>query len=237
MYKTDVAENYCSCKSWKYQSKPNSVRDCKHLIEMRGFALPPSEGYKYTKTKPTFMLLSETVPKKSIQNVEDYSFTIKYDGIRVKLNTDGELITRSGIFLSDYNMNYKPPFQLDGELCHLRKEGHVNVMKAIDQKKYNQLVMRVFDFLPAQTECISYTDRYDMLFDIHHVWPNKKIQLVAQHEFLINGSNLQQQIKGLVADCREQGFEGVVVRSKDSCYTTTGRRDNKIIFKVKPEIY
>jgi ATP-dependent DNA ligase len=235
MYKTDVRENYCSCKAWKYQRKHNPSRDCKHLIKKRGFALPPSDGYEYTKTKPKFMLLSETVPKKPILNVEDYVFSRKYDGIRAALKTDGELITRGGVVLSDFDMKYKPPFQLDGELCHLQNEGHVDVMKALDKKQYNDLIFRVFDLWPSKNECIPYVDRYNMLFDMHQYWPKTKMELVSHHDFESDsGSTLQDQIKTLVKDCSAQKFEGIVVRLKDGCYISSGKRDNKVIFKVKP---
>jgi ATP-dependent DNA ligase len=234
MYKTIVKENYCNCKAWKYQRKPNRNRDCKHLIKKRGFTLLHSEDYEYVKSKPSFMLLSETVPTKPIINVDDYVFSRKFDGIRVALNSNGDLITRSGVVLKDY-IQYKPPFQLDGELCHLKKEGYVNVMKALDKKEYSDLVVRVFDFFPDEEDkCIPYIQRYDELFNISREWPKKKMEFVVQHNFEIDGSFLQDQIKKLVLDCRDQGFEGIVVRSKKSCYIRSGTRDNKVIFKIKP---
>lgn len=235
MYETDVQNNYCSCKAWKFQKKPNAVRDCKHLIKKRGFALPDVPGYSYKKSKPKFMLLSETVPATPIYNTEDYVFSRKYDGIRVALNTRGELITRGGVVLSELNMRYKPKFQLDGELCHVLEEGHVHVMKALDDKnQYQNLVMRVFDFWPAKNQCIPYVDRYEMLLDMKSNWPKNNLKLVKQNEFHDTVS-LQQQINHLLRECVDQRLEGIVVRNKYSCYISDGERNNETIFKAKPK--
>ena len=107
-------------------------------------------------------------------------------------------------------------------------------MKALDKKQYSDLVMRVFDYWPAANECIPYVDRYHMLFDIYKEWPKSNMKLVSQHEFESDSYSLQDQITRLVMDCRDNNFEGIVVRSKDVCYIDTGRRDNQAIFKVKP---
>ena len=258
-YTTNVDTNYCSCKHWKYQRKPVSARDCKHLIANRGFALQSVDEYEYVQNKPAFMLLSENIPKRPIMQVENYLFSRKFDGIRCALDTDGRFISRGGVLLFD--IPFTPPFQLDGELCHRNTEGHVHVMKALDKKQYHLLVFRAFDLWPPVitttnnnkktsrrrertrrkrgTHMVlavdaSYATRYKMLQEI--VTNNSKnefITLVTQHDFSNTGTSLQEQVNTILEKYQANGFEGVVVRCKTSPYTNSGRRDNTVMFKAK----
>jgi ATP-dependent DNA ligase len=239
-YVTDVSKNACSCKHWKYQRRPPDNRDCKHLIELRGFNLKQSSSssmYTYAERKPDFMLLAQKCPKKKLY-ASEYVFSRKYDGIRIKITKDGKLITRNGVILNFPSIG-KFEYDLDGELCmkEMNKQGHANVMREINEKK-NLFNLNVYVF-DVFVENVPFLERNELLDEISKSWPKNnniktvRIQKIVQHEFLLTNDFVQDELPHLIKECIKHNFEGIVVRIKNGLYNFEKRRNGLVMFKVK----
>lgn len=231
-YNTIVEKNYCSCPNWKYQRKPPSQRDCKHLIQQRGYVNNRNtQTYTYTQFKPKFQLISETIPKKPITDTTLYTFSRKFDGIRVMFHK-GELVTRNGVKLTGFKYYGSKRFRnippLDCELCHISREGHNQVMAALDNNDWSYLKLGVID---TMQETLPFSDRYRIIQQLR--LPKDGFFKIQQFAFYKN-MTVQQSLPKLISLCQSKNFEGIIVRKWSAFYDSSGKRNNLVIFKVKP---
>ena len=223
MYETDVATNYCSCLAWKFQRRPPNSRDCKHLIKLRG-PLQGGSEYQYVD-RPKFHLLAQNVPTKPL-DASRYVFSRKFDGIRVQIRPNGDVVSRAGVVLP-IKIRTRSRHPLDAELCVADQEGHARCMEALDRGDTDRLVARVFDYWPSKRT--TFEARYH---DLLGMTMPRNVELVAQHRF--GPGTVQKQLVDLLRDCEDRHMEGVVVRSLDALYRVDGKRSSKEMFKSKP---
>ena len=186
--------------------------------------------------KTMFMVLGRRAPAKDLL-ADQYVFSRKHDGIRVRISCNGVLSTRNGMILHPPWTYGTITHPLDGELCmrDADAQGHARVMRAIHTAAWDTLIIRVFDHFPDKTDD-SFIDRYNRLVKRFSSRIHPALQLVEQHEFPSDGY-VQDYLHGLLDTCSSENCEGVVVRSKDGAYITTGKRDARVIFKVKNPAY
>lgn len=239
-YVVDILKNTCTCKSWKYQRKPNNQRDCKHLIQLRGHRLEvtPNNILTYPSKKTTtfpFQLISSTIPKRLNQTITSYMWSIKHDGIRVALDSSslgGR--TRAGLYVTHFPSSSSvvlPKNNIyDTELIYVddkegTKSNHDLVWKVLNEGKTEHLQYRIFGILEIDgnsTNEWTFEKRYEYICD--HI-PES---LLVRQEFCETWPQLQFELKTVL----ENNGEGLVVRSRHGLYLG-GKRKNTNAFKMK----
>jgi hypothetical protein len=171
---------------------------------------------------------------------ELYTYSVKYDGVRVLVTKD-EVYTRNmkpianralaGMILKEWDVLDIDDFTiLDCELTH--KAGFASANKAIQTfdllSNIEELKINIFDSFGPVNFRVKYTDR-----EIHHIYVN------GSHVPGIFGYAKNYLLDSLTLDWYKiilnNGFEGIMIRKKKSNYKF-GRAtlQEETYFKVKP---
>jgi hypothetical protein len=226
-YTVDPSMNTCTCMKWKYQRLPVGQRTCKHLdsVRVRSERLLPSITlYPTTSVEDTyFQLVTHHIP--TTIEAYDYVYSIKYDGIRVRINGN-RATTRGGIVIDISGL--KLPFvtgaetEYDAELIHTKKPGHNHVMIELYANRLENLSVKVFDIIDTT---LSFAERQTIVKE--HV----EAPFLVEYHPIHDRTHLSTVVKAVLA----VGEEGIVVRRCNGTYRP-GRRSRYNAFKVKRNI-
>jgi ATP-dependent DNA ligase len=245
-YAVDVVQNFCPCLAFRYQRKPNHLRDCKHLKQVRGFPLPISSltesawltypiKKKIQNLHPKFHLISEIIPRLKQTILEQFYWSIKYDGIRLALSKDGGH-TRNGVKVHFHTsvFDISEGDIYDVELISVEKEKvshHDRVWNILNGPRTEAskmlLDIRIFDVLQiagVPTTTLSFKDRYAYLC---RTVPSA---LVVAQTPVETWKKLCQELSEVL----DKNGEGLVVRSENGMYLQDKRR-NTNAFKMKSD--
>jgi len=166
-----------------------------------------------------FQLVTYHIPKHL--EAQEYFYSIKYDGVRVRLN--GTIATTRGGIQIDIT-GLALPFETttveyDAELIHVEKPGPNNVMIELNANRIEKLSVRVFDII-----------------DLTRPFEERQASLLAQVEepyrVLQHPLRDREHLTLVIRAVLSTGAEGVVVRNRRGFYVP-GRRSRRNAFKVK----
>jgi hypothetical protein len=242
IYRVNVLLNTCTCPSWKYQRLPTNLRDCKHLVQIRGKKVSDkivqAIEYPSPKSEETvpFQIISSSIPKLDSEKLKRFYWSIKYDGIRVALTKDGGR-TRNGVHV----LLLPPPdimvipddVTYDTELIYDEHDGKktnsVLVWKLLNEGKTEHLVYRIFDLIPSDhSRPLEETHESRGQF-LKRTVPASL--LVTQHDCVD-----WKTVRTLLGDILSQGGEGMVVRDRFGPYLMKSAK-NTNAFKLKADFH
>lgn len=214
---------YCSCPSWKFQRLPPEQRVCKHIDVM--FPQYEPQGAPEKRKVPRWPLLTEVRNLEDVENIDEFLWSEKYDGVRV--HWDGNtLATRSGTIIDappEFTDDL-PAMELDGELWAGRGTFE-KVLSAIQvgrtSSTWSDMVLMVFDTPLPRTK---FSDRVKLLRE--RLRCQSSCKLVQQYP-VPSLKALQTKVNKLL----KSGAEGIVLKHPSAPYR--GGRDKKRALKYK----
>lgn len=235
MYDTDVAKNYCSCLSWRFQRLHPRDRSCKHLRALQDEGRESTKDEGSTKVEgstkdegstkalgkkypaPKLMLFSTSL--RSV--VSGWRWSEKFDGIRA-LWTGDMLLSRGGIELSGYTWALPKGIRLDGEMWSPTRgrEGAMDTLYGL----WGDVQFMVFDSPSAPG---TFEERYAFLAGLDlNTKDTKGVVVVVQYR-LESVDDLDRILAAVV----NHGGEGIIIRDGGHEHYV-GRKANGV--KMKP---
>ena len=179
------------------------------------------------------------------QEPEEWTMQRKLDGVRTVIICDnGEISakSRNGLPFNSIDkvlheiIEYLPKgarFAIDGEICHLEKDGSENFSKAVSEVKRKSVQMEspkfiMFDLIPLddfyqKKSEIPYSERYAMLLSLFGRKPAKHFSPIKSFPYST------ETFKIMMDTAEKEGWEGLMLR-KNTKYE--GKRTNNLL-KVK----
>lgn len=202
-----------------FQRLPVFLRTCKHLPP-----LPPREDPIEGVLQPVGQQAPASLDKRITSG--QYVWSIKYDGIRVHLMSDGRVYTKSGHHIAwvRHPLQVGAEEVLDAEMIVrsyktgvLRKTFR-HVMDSLQRRKSSGFVFKVIDIVSLPNT--PFEQRYRLL--------QKRFRSrVVMQRSVASMTELQRVVASSIAN----GHEGVVVRDKTALHST--KRDRRTMFKCK----
>ncbi len=240
-YKTNPDAWFCTCKGYIYSKYP--MKKCRHLINISKYFNIYNEIPKFliikTDTIPQFQPVSNIIPK-NINSFSNWCYSIKYDGIRVCVYPNGNVVTKSGLrlikvehLISTTNSFPIRNATLDCELCIPKHSNHREVFNMFLHTRsvhpQNKFILRIIDIIPNNDESMTMklSQRYLWILNQHIPPP---FSVIKRINIPIN-FKLEDISSTILQPLLTQSHEGIVLSYFDSLHSTVPT--NQICFKMK----